>query len=167
MYPYVVVTPYDMKAGVQYVVALRIVPVDNKRYKYTNGLWHAVGGSDAVVDSTRMSFKHPTTPALGEHLNGKPLIFKHAKLTHVRENKEHVCAVNRTCCQLCLLPLSLQILVRTMHKYMAVIDVSEVAETAVLRTTTVVFLETTFIAVTSYLSSQVRKNVILYCFFLF
>ena len=90
-----VVTPYNMKAGVQYQVSLRIVPVDNKRYKYTNGVWHAVGGSDAVVDSTRMSFKHPTTPALGEHLNGKPLIFKHAKLTHVRENKEHVSSVNK------------------------------------------------------------------------
>jgi len=90
MYPYVVVTPYGMKAGVQYVVVLRIVPADNKRYKYTNGVWHAVGSSDPVVDSSRMSFKHPTTPALGEHLNGKPLIFKHAKLTHVRENKEHV-----------------------------------------------------------------------------
>lgn len=90
MYPYVVVTPHELKTGVQYVVVLRIVPVDNKRYKYTNGVWHAVGGSDAIVDSTRMSFKHPTTPALGEHLNGKPLIFKHAKLTHIRENKEHV-----------------------------------------------------------------------------
>lgn len=99
MYPYVVVTPFEMRAGVQYTVTLRIVPVDNKRYKYTNGVWHAIGGSDAVVDSTRMSFKHPTTPALGEHLNGKPLIFKHAKLTHVRENKEHVCLLNKTSSQ--------------------------------------------------------------------
>lgn len=94
MYPYVVVTPYDLKAGVQYAVVLRIVPVDNKRYKYTNGVWHAISSSDAVVDSSRMSFKHPTTPALGEHLNGKPLIFKHAKLTHIRENKEHVSTFN-------------------------------------------------------------------------
>ena len=51
MYPYVVVTPTDLKPGLQYVVVLRIVPVDNKRYKYTNGLWHAVGGSDAIVVS--------------------------------------------------------------------------------------------------------------------
>ena len=63
MYPYIVVTPTDLNPGMQYVVVLRIVPVDNKRYKYTNGLWHAVGGSDAIVDSSRMSFKHPTTPA--------------------------------------------------------------------------------------------------------
>ena len=75
MYPYVVVTPFDLKPGVKYVVVLHIVPVDNKRYKYTNGVWHAVGRSDTVVDSNQMSFKHPTTPALGEHLNGKPLIF--------------------------------------------------------------------------------------------
>lgn len=154
MYPYVVVTPYDMKAGVQYVVVLRIVPVDNKRYKYTNGMWHAVSGSDATVDVTRMSFKHPTTPALGEHLNGKPLIFKHAKLTHVRENKEHVRSF--VILHKASLSFSFQILVRTMHKYMAVIDISVVGEN-VMRTTTFVFMETTFIAVTSYLSSQVSK----------
>lgn len=53
-----------------------------------------------------------------------------------------------------------------MHKYLAVIDISEVAETNVLRTMTYLFVETSFIAVTSYLSSQVRKNI-LYCFFLF
>lgn len=46
-----------------------------------------------------------------------------------------------------------------MHKYMAVIDVSEVGE-SVTRTTTFIFMETTFIAVTSYLSSQVTKNII-------
>ena len=90
MYPYLVITPFDMKPGVKYVVVLHIVPVDNKRYKYTNGVWHAVGRSEAIVDSNQMSFKHPTTPALGENLNGRPLIFKQAKLTHVRENKEHV-----------------------------------------------------------------------------
>lgn len=95
MYPYVVITPYDLKPGVQYTVNLRIIPADNKRYKYASGVWHAVGGSDAIVDATRMSFKHPTTPALGEHLNGNPLIFKHAKLTHVRDNKEHVRLFNR------------------------------------------------------------------------
>ena len=106
MYPYVVVTPNGLKPGMQYVVVLRIVPVDNKRYKYTNGLWHAVGGSDAIVDSSRMSFKHPTTPALGEHLNGKPLIFKHAKLTHIRDNKEHVCLYN------CLLHILLSLFFR-------------------------------------------------------
>ena len=38
---YVFATPFDMKPGVQYVV-LRIIPVDNKRYKYTNGVWHAL-----------------------------------------------------------------------------------------------------------------------------
>ena len=105
MYPYVVVIPKGLKPGMQYVVVLRIVPVDNKRYKYTNGLWHAVGGSDAIVDSSRMSFKHPTTPALGEHLNGKPLIFKHAKLTHIRDNKEHVCLYNCLLHKLLLLSL--------------------------------------------------------------
>ena len=105
MYPYVVVTPKGLKPGMQYVVVLRIVPVDNKRYKYTNGLWHAVGGSDAIVDSSRMSFKHPTAPALGEHLNGKPLIFKHAKLTHICDNKEHICLYNCLLHKLLLLSL--------------------------------------------------------------
>ena len=93
MYPYVVISPFNMRPGVQYVVVLRIIPVDNKRYKYSNGVWHPVSRSDAIVDGTQMSFKYPTTPALGEHLNEKPLIFKHAKLTHMRENKEHVCSL--------------------------------------------------------------------------
>ena len=121
MYPCVVVTPYDMKAGVQNVVVQHIGPIGNKRYKYTNGVWHAIGGSDALVDSIRMNFKHPTTSALGEHLNGKPIIFKHAKLTHVYENNEHI-------------------LGHTMQKYMAVIDVSEVTET-VLQTTAFIVLD--------------------------
>ena len=52
--------------------------------------------------------------------------------------------------------ISFQILVRTMHKYMAVIDISVVGEN-VMGTNTFVFMETTFIAVTSYLSLQVSK----------
>ena len=70
---------------------------------------------------TRMNFKHPTTSALGEHLNGKPIIFKRAKLTPIHENNEHI-------------------LGHTMQKYMAVIDVSEVAETG-LQTTAFIVLD--------------------------
>ena len=45
-----------------------------------------------------------------------------------------------------------------MHKYMAVIDVTEIREN-ISQTATFIFTETTFIAVTSYLSSQVSRKL--------
>ena len=57
-----------------------------------------------------------------------------------------------------ILPFSFQILVRTMHKYVALIEVSEMAADTVTQTITFSFMETTFIVVTSYLSSQVRLS---------
>ena len=76
----------------------------------------------------------------------------------IRDNKEHVCLYNCLLHNLLLLSLFFQILERTMHKYMAVIDVSEVGET-ITKTTTFFMETTTFIAMTSYLSSQVRELI--------
>lgn len=55
-------------------------------------MWHAVGGLDAIVDSTRMSF-NTTTPALGEHLNRNSSVSSWP-MTYIHKNKEHVNSFN-------------------------------------------------------------------------
>ena len=87
MFPFVVVTSSGLKSGTLYTVEMHIVCADSLRYKYTDSRWHSINRTDVRHDKSRMKYLHPFTPALGEHLNNRPLDFKCMKLTHYSRSK--------------------------------------------------------------------------------
>lgn len=66
----------------QYNITLRIVPVDNYRYKFLNMEWTKAGNSDVSQNKDRQVYLHPESPNSGGFWMRKQISFRQLKITH-------------------------------------------------------------------------------------
>ncbi|XP_069107356.1 T-box transcription factor TBX5-A-like [Argopecten irradians] len=133
MYPRVEVTVEGMNAGDMYSVEMVVIPVDDRRYKYKNNIWSAVGKSEANHPIT--SCMHPSSPAIGSLWVKDHLSFGHAKLSnHLGPNK------------ICL---------QSMHKYMVQINV--ICHNQEDHLFKFILPGTEFIALTAYFNEKITE----------
>ncbi|OWF47650.1 T-box transcription factor TBX5-A [Mizuhopecten yessoensis] len=68
---------------------MTVIPVDDKRYKYKDNVWSAVGKSE--INHPTTPYKHPISPATGYYWTKDILSFGHAKLSnHLGPNKSGI-----------------------------------------------------------------------------
>ncbi|XP_060065168.1 T-box protein VegT-like [Ylistrum balloti] len=131
MYPRVEVTVEGLNTGSMYSVEMVVIAVDDKRYKYKDNMWSAIGKSDVRHPIT--PYKHPSSPAMGSHWMKDILSFGHVKLSnHGGPGK------------ICL---------QSMHKYMVQIDV--IHHDTMDQSYHFTLPGTEFIALTAYLNEKI------------
>ena len=69
-----------------YTIKMEIIPSDNRRYKYLQSEWVAVGRSDKK--QIHCEYDHPDSPNSGSYWMDKIVAFKMVKLTN---NKNTQC----------------------------------------------------------------------------
>ncbi|XP_033742527.1 T-box protein VegT-like [Pecten maximus] len=131
MYPRVEITIEGLNTYDMYSVEMVVIPVDDRRYKYKDNIWSAVGKSEVHHPIT--PYKHPTSPAVGSYWAKDHLSFGQAKLSnHLGPNK------------ICL---------QSMHKYMVQINVIHHSRDDHLHS--FMLPGTEFIALTAYLNEKI------------
>lgn len=68
-----------------YSVKLDILPADNRRYKYLQSEWVAVGRSDKK--QVYCEYEHPDSPNSGGYWMDKTIAFKMVKLTNNKNTR--------------------------------------------------------------------------------
>lgn len=87
MFPTLSVKVSGLDPNEAYTVKLDILPADNRRYKYLQSEWVAVGRSDKK--QIYCEYEHPDSPNSGSYWTDKIVAFKMVKLTN---NKNSKCA---------------------------------------------------------------------------
>lgn len=85
MFPTLSVRVYGLDPTDTYSVKLDILPADNKRYKYLQTDWVAVGRSDKK--QIYCEYEHPDSPNSGSYWMDKIVAFKMVKLTNNKTTK--------------------------------------------------------------------------------
>jgi T-box protein 20 len=87
MFPSIRVSFNGVDFNAKYIIAMDIVPTDNKRYRYAyhRSSWLVAGKADPPVQS-RM-FVHPDGPFTGESLQKQIISFEKLKLTNNESDK--------------------------------------------------------------------------------
>ncbi|OWF47649.1 T-box transcription factor TBX5-A [Mizuhopecten yessoensis] len=133
MYPRVEVTVEGLNASSMYSIGMTVIPVDDKRYKYKDNVWSAVGKSG--INHPITPYKHPISPATGSYWTKDILSFGHVKLSnHLGPNK------------ICL---------ESMHKYLIQINVVHHSRDDHLYS--FILPGTDFIALTAYLNENITR----------
>nr|KAG5687373.1 hypothetical protein BaRGS_027261 [Batillaria attramentaria] len=117
----------------KYILVMDIVPVDDCRYKFHNGKWTVAGKADPEMP--RRLYIHPDSPSTGEQWMQKIVSFHKLKLTNNISDKNGYHILN------------------SMHKYQPrfhIIRAADLLRMPYSPTTSRVFKETEFIAVTAY-----------------
>ena len=70
-----------------YTIALRIMPMDNYRYKYDKNIWRAVEETEANQNHQKQIFRHPYSPSYGQSWMSRPINFNSAKITNCSTTK--------------------------------------------------------------------------------
>ena len=140
MFPIVGVEISGLDEREHYIVALEIVPLDSKRYKYKDG-WKSSGNAEPHVPKI---YLHPDSPARGSHWMAQQISFNKAKLT------------NNT------LDNSTNLVLNSMHKYRVQVHVIVGRDTnsmygPLAKFNTYEFEEMDFIAVTAYQNPKVTE----------
>ncbi|EDO40811.1 predicted protein, partial [Nematostella vectensis] len=144
MFPPLRVSFIDLDPRDSYAVMLDIVPLDNKRhrYSYTDSAWFVAGEADPTPP--RRVYVHPESPFSGEELARQVLSFERVKLTNNPKD------VNGN------------IILNSMHKYQPRVHLlKNPADTnyegQLEEAQTFVFPETAFMAVTAYQNHLITR----------
>ena len=137
MFPPIVMSVKGLHPNGLYSIYLDIVPMDDRRYKFMQTEWVAVGKADKKF--VYKEFPHTDSPNSGSHWMEKPISFKMLKLTNNQSTTN-----------------ADQIILNSMQRYQPTVRIvcksnsSSHANTHVYR-----FPEMAFIAVTAYQNSKV------------
>ena len=85
MFPYVIVAIDGLQPDVLYSVAMEIVDADDRRYKYVNKEWVAMGIADPGPG--KQKFMHPDSPSTGAIWGKSYVSFAKARLSNNKDTK--------------------------------------------------------------------------------
>ncbi|XP_004378965.1 T-box transcription factor TBX22 [Trichechus manatus latirostris] len=149
MFPSVRVKVKGLDPGKQYYVAIDVVPVDSKRYRYVyhSSQWMVAGNTDHTCITPRL-YVHPDSPCSGETWMRQIISFDRVKLTNNEmDDKGHI-------------------ILQSMHKYKPRVhvmeqdnrvDLSQIQSLPTEGVKTFSFKETEFTTVTAYQNQQITK----------
>ncbi|KAM5221003.1 T-box transcription factor TBX22 [Ctenodactylus gundi] len=149
MFPSIRVKVKGLDPEKQYFVAMDIVPVDSKRYRYVyhSSQWMVAGNTDHSRIAPRF-YIHPDSPCSGETWMRQIISFDRVKLTNNEmDNKGHI-------------------ILQSMHKYKprvhvmeqdSRVDLSQIQFLSTEDVKTFFFKETEFTTVTAYQNQQITK----------
>ncbi|XP_040855862.1 T-box transcription factor TBX22 [Ochotona curzoniae] len=149
MFPSVRVKVKGLDPGKQYYIAIDVVPVDSKRYRYVyhSSQWMVAGNTDHSCITPRF-YIHPDSPCSGETWMRQIISFDRVKLTNNEmDDKGHI-------------------ILQSMHKYKPRVhvmeqdsktDLSRIQSLPVEGIKTFSFKETEFTTVTAYQNQQITK----------
>ncbi|EPY74474.1 hypothetical protein CB1_002005001 [Camelus ferus] len=149
MFPSVRVKVKGLDPGKQYYVAIDVVPVDSKRYRYVyhSSQWMVAGNTDHSCITPRF-YVHPDSPCSGETWMRQIISFDRVKLTNNEmDDKGHI-------------------ILQSMHKYKprvhvmkqdSRVDMSRIQSLPAEGVKTFSFKETEFTTVTAYQNQQITK----------
>ncbi|XP_003412812.2 T-box transcription factor TBX22 [Loxodonta africana] len=149
MFPSVRVKVKGLDPGKQYYVAIDVVPVDSKRYRYVyhSSQWMVAGNTDHRCIAPRL-YVHPDSPCSGETWMRQIISFDRVKLTNNEmDDKGHI-------------------ILQSMHKYKPRVhvmeqdgggDLSQIQSLPAGGVKTFSFKETEFTTVTAYQNQQITK----------
>ncbi|XP_047621596.1 T-box transcription factor TBX22 [Phacochoerus africanus] len=149
MFPSVRVKVKGLDPGKQYYVAIDVVPVDSKRYRYVyhSSQWMVAGNTDHSCITPRF-YVHPDSPCSGETWMRQIISFDRLKLTNNEmDDKGHI-------------------ILQSMHKYKPrvhvmkqdnKVDMSRIQSLPAEGVKTFSFKETEFTTVTAYQNQQITK----------
>ncbi|XP_058906732.1 T-box transcription factor TBX22 [Kogia breviceps] len=149
MFPSVRVKIKGLDPGKQYYVAIDVVPVDSKRYRYVyhSSQWMVAGNTDHSCITPRF-YVHPDSPCSGETWMRQIISFDRVKLTNNEmDDKGHI-------------------ILQSMHKYKprvhvmkqdSRVDMSQIQSLPAEGVKTFSFKETEFTTVTAYQNQQITK----------
>ncbi|XP_016020384.2 T-box transcription factor TBX22 [Rousettus aegyptiacus] len=149
MFPSVRVKVKGLDPGKQYHVAIDVVPVDSKRYRYVyhSSQWMVAGNTDHSCITPRF-YVHPDSPCSGETWMRQIISFDRVKLTNNEMDDKG------------------QIILQSMHKYKPRVHVMEqdsrvdlfrIQSLPAEGIKTFSFKETEFTTVTAYQNQQITK----------
>ncbi|MED6277923.1 hypothetical protein CHARACLAT_018461 [Characodon lateralis] len=149
MFPSVRVKVRNLDPCQQYYVAMDVMPVDSKRYRYVyhSSQWMVAGNTDHSCISPRL-YVHPDSPCTGETWMRQVISFDRVKLTNNEmDDKGHI-------------------ILQSMHKYKPRVhiirhdprmDLSQIQSLPAEGVHTFSFPETEFTTVTAYQNQQITK----------
>ncbi|KAJ7310313.1 hypothetical protein JRQ81_007218 [Phrynocephalus forsythii] len=149
MFPSVRVKVKGLDPVKQYYIAIDVVPVDSKRYRYVyhSSQWMVAGNTDHSCITPRLYF-HPDSPCSGETWMRQIISFDRVKLTNNEmDDKGHI-------------------ILQSMHKYKPRVhvivqdsrfDLSQIQSLPEAGVHTFSFKETEFTTVTAYQNQQITK----------
>ncbi|XP_072286727.1 T-box transcription factor TBX22 [Pyxicephalus adspersus] len=149
MFPSVRVKVKGLDPAKQYFIAMDIVPVDSKRYRYVyhSSQWMVAGNTDHSCITPRL-YIHPDSPCSGETWMRQIISFDRVKLTNNEmDDRGHI-------------------ILQSMHKYKPRVhvivqdsrfDLSQVQSLPAEGVKTFSFKETEFTTVTAYQNQQITK----------
>uniref|UniRef100_A0A3P9QE99 T-box transcription factor 22 n=1 Tax=Poecilia reticulata TaxID=8081 RepID=A0A3P9QE99_POERE len=149
MFPSVRVKVRNLDPCQQYYVAMDVMPVDSKRYRYVyhSSQWMVAGNTDHSCISPRL-YVHPDSPCTGETWMRQVISFDRVKLTNNEmDDKGHI-------------------ILQSMHKYKPRVhiirhdprmDLSQIQSLPAEGVNTFSFPETEFTTVTAYQNQQITK----------
>uniref|UniRef100_A0A665WLM0 T-box transcription factor 22 n=1 Tax=Echeneis naucrates TaxID=173247 RepID=A0A665WLM0_ECHNA len=147
MFPSVRVKVRNLDPCQQYYIAMDVMPVDSKRYRYVyhSSQWMVAGNTDHSCISPRL-YVHPDSPCAGETWMRQVISFDRVKLTNNEmDDKGHI-------------------ILQSMHKYKPRVhiirhnprvDLSQIQSLPAEGTRSFSFPETEFTTVTAYQNQQV------------
>ncbi|XP_045153300.1 T-box transcription factor TBX22 [Echinops telfairi] len=149
MFPSVRVKVKGLEPEKQYYLAIDVVPVDSKRYRYVyhSSQWMVAGNTDHTCITPRI-YVHPDSPCSGETWMQQTISFDRMKLTNNEmDDKGHI-------------------ILQSMHKYKPRVhvveednrvDLSQIHSLPTEGVKTFSFKETEFTTVTAYQNQQITK----------
>ncbi|XP_026213910.1 T-box transcription factor TBX22 [Anabas testudineus] len=149
MFPSVRVKVRNLDPCQQYYIAMDVMPVDSKRYRYVyhSSQWMVAGNTDHSCISPRL-YVHPDSPCAGETWMRQVVSFDRVKLTNNEmDDKGHI-------------------ILQSMHKYKPRVhifrhdprmDLSQIQSLPAEGVHTFSFPETEFTTVTAYQNQQITK----------
>ncbi|XP_034739572.1 LOW QUALITY PROTEIN: T-box transcription factor TBX22 [Etheostoma cragini] len=149
MFPSVRVKVRDLDPCQQYYIAMDVMPVDSKRYRYVyhSSQWMVAGNTDHSCISPRL-YVHPDSPCAGETWMRQVISFDRVKLTNNEmDDKGHI-------------------ILQSMHKYKPRVhvirhdhgmDLSQIQSLPAEGVHSFSFPETEFTTVTAYQNQQITK----------
>ncbi|KAL6117965.1 tbx22 [Pungitius sinensis] len=149
MFPSVRVKVRNLDPCQQYYVAMDVMPVDSKRYRYVyhSSQWMVAGNTDHSCISPRL-YVHPDSPCAGETWMRQVISFDRVKLTNNEiDDKGHI-------------------ILQSMHKYKPRVhvirhdprmDLSQIRSLPTEGVHSFSFPETEFTTVTAYQNQQITK----------
>nr|XP_056715623.1 T-box transcription factor TBX22 [Euleptes europaea] len=149
MFPSVRVKVRGLDPVKQYYIAIDVVPVDSKRYRYVyhSSQWMVAGNTDHSCITPRL-YIHPDSPCSGETWMRQIISFDRVKLTNNEmDDKGHI-------------------ILQSMHKYKPRVhvivqdsrfDLSQIQSLPAAGVQTFSFKETEFTTVTAYQNQQITK----------
>ncbi|XP_041800542.1 T-box transcription factor TBX22 [Chelmon rostratus] len=149
MFPSVRVKVRNLDPCQQYYIAMDVMPVDSKRYRYVyhSSQWMVAGNTDHSCISPRL-YVHPDSPSAGETWMRQVISFDRVKLTNNEmDDKGHI-------------------ILQSMHKYKPRVhiirhdprmDLSQIQSLPAEGVHSFSFSETEFTTVTAYQNQQITK----------